>query len=249
METSQDFRGAFKVSGESAEPGCPSEAALNDPSFRQQSRSFFRFRQSDHDQFNACVLGSLRRAVARTALIGEADFDRFFCDRLHFFGQLSNLSALLLVSRCHMQREKQAERVNSYMDFAAVFSFASIISDCTFCSQQSPRRLRLPSFCKTEQRTEIMSHAFKNTGGNPPLRLLINCWPRRKIVRHHPPLSTGADKPAQSVEHLAEIMAPLRRIFFHQLQIRSCKCPILIASITWTVCSAHPTTLPKPQSS
>ena len=77
MESSQDFWGAFKVSCQSAETGGPSEAALNNPSFREQSESILRFRQFDNKQFNAYLLGRLSWEIARIALIGEADFDRF----------------------------------------------------------------------------------------------------------------------------------------------------------------------------
>ncbi len=102
MESSQDFRGAFKVSCQSAEPGSPSEAALNNPSFRQQSESFLRFRQFNHNQFDACIFGRL----SCIALIGVANLDRLFCDSLNFFGQLADLIPLLLISRCYVQGGK-----------------------------------------------------------------------------------------------------------------------------------------------
>lgn len=57
---------------------------------------------------------------------------------------------------------------------------------------------------------------------------------------HHTPLRTRSNYPPQTVEHISQIMLSLRCVFFHQGQVRSNKCPFVIAYVTGICFSGHP---------
>src|SRR5215216_604875 len=56
------------------------------------------------------------------------------------------------------------------------------------------------AFRQAEQRTQIMDDRFKHLGCNPTLRLLVDRLPRRQIVWHRTPRTTGTDYVAHAVE-------------------------------------------------
>ena len=93
-----------------------------------------------------------------------------------------------------------------------------------------------------QQGTQIFRHVFKTTRAQPALRLLLHGVPRRQIVGHHPPRTTRAHKPPQPVEEFAQGMFALRRVFFHQRQIRRAERPLFVAHITriTLACFRHP---------
>ncbi len=62
---------------------------------------------------------------------------------------------------------------------------------------------------------------------------------------HHAPLRARSHNPAQSIEHFAQAVLSLRRIFRHQGQVWSDKAPFIIAYITGIVLSFHIPILPK----
>ena len=78
----------------------------------------------------------------------------------------------------------------------------------------------------------ILRDGFKAAGAQPALRWLLDRVPGRQIVGHHPPRTTRAHKPPQRVEVIAQAALPLRRVRFHQGQIRCTERPFLVAYIT-----------------
>src|SRR5574338_576150 len=98
------------------------------------------------------------------------------------------------------------------MDFASFLPFVPVIP-CSFSAfrggldgatiKNGCRRLFLLPFGQSQQDSQVMYHIFEYTCCNPALRLLIHGVPRWKIIRHHPPLSTCANDPSQTIEHLS----------------------------------------------
>ncbi len=78
---------------------------------------------------------------------------------------------------------------------------------------------------------QIVRHGFKTARLDPALRLLMHRIPRRQVVGDHPPGTSRPNHVTQRVEESAQSVITLRRLFFHQGQIRSAKGPLLIAHI------------------
>ena len=96
---------------------------------------------------------------------------------------------------------------------------------------------------RTQQhQAQIFGQGFKATRAQPALRLLLHRRPRWQIVGHHPPRTTRAHKPAQTIVEFPQGMFSLRRIFFHQRQIRRAERPFLVAHVTRITCFScrHP---------
>src|SRR6187455_2924620 len=75
MQSCQGFRQSFIVPGEAAEPGSPGEEPFHNPSTGQQNEAFASFRQLDHLQADALVLGRRGWPLASIALVDEGQFD------------------------------------------------------------------------------------------------------------------------------------------------------------------------------
>lgn len=58
-----------------------------------------------------------------------------------------------------------------------------------------------------QHRTQIVDHRLEATGVQPTLRLLVDQFPRREVVREHRPRCAGSRYPAQRVEHLAQFVS------------------------------------------
>src|SRR5262245_52315986 len=63
---------------------------------------------------------------------------------------------------------------------------------------------------------QVVGHGPEDPGGQPPPGLLVDGGPGREVVGHVPPLAAGLDQPAQGVEHLPQVLPPLRGARPHQ---------------------------------
>ena len=86
----------FVISGESAEACGPGEAALDDPTARQQHEASFCHGMLDHFEPQAVLLGGLGSVRAGVTLVHIGQFDRAAGDLLHLFGQRGDLFAITL---------------------------------------------------------------------------------------------------------------------------------------------------------
>ncbi|EGD08766.1 hypothetical protein XVE_2992 [Xanthomonas vesicatoria ATCC 35937] len=84
MESCQGFRQAFVITRQASEPIDPTETALQDPTARQQYKTFLGLRQFYDVQFNAFLLRGFGRSFACVALIDEGQFHRISCEMLNF---------------------------------------------------------------------------------------------------------------------------------------------------------------------
>ena len=76
-----------------------------------------------------------------------------------------------------------------------------------------------------------MRQRFKAARLDPALRLLMDRVPGRQIIGDHSPPTAGPDHIAHGVEDHPRGVFALRRLFFHQRQVRRAKRPFLIADI------------------
>jgi hypothetical protein len=84
-----------------------------------------------------------------------------------------------------------------------------------------------------QEKPQIVDHGLEHTGAGPAQRLLVNHPPRWEVVRQHPPRRAGTEQPLERVEHLAQLVAPLRRIFGQQGQVGTDERPFLGAHVGW----------------
>jgi hypothetical protein len=70
--------------------------------------------------------------------------------------------------------------------------------------QNHGRRPGVPSLSQPQQFSQIMDDGFKRAGLKPPVGLLVDRRPARKVARQVAPGSTGADDPAGGIEHLTQ---------------------------------------------
>ena len=92
--------------------------------------------------------------------------------------------------------------------------------------------LLVPIQRQPQHRSQIVGHRFEAPGFEPAVGLLENNIPRREVVGHHSPRAAGPDKPAQPIKHFPQQMVSLRRVLFHQCQVRSTRTPLFITHIT-----------------
>jgi hypothetical protein len=92
-----------------------------------------------------------------------------------------------------------------------------------------------------------VDHRFEDTRRDPPPRLLVDSFPRRKVVWHIAPGRAGSYDPPQPVENLAQIVVALWSVFSNERQIRGNKRPLFVGYITWVwFSSSHAKMLPFP---
>src|SRR3712207_656758 len=77
-------------------------------------------------------------------------------------------------------------------------------------------RLGRPAFRKAQEYAQIVDHRFEDARREPPPRLLVDSFPRRKIVWHIAPGRAGAHDPPQPVKDLAKLVVALRSVFSDQ---------------------------------
>ena len=87
----------------------------------------------------------------------------------------------------------------------------------------------LPVRGDAQQYTPVLSHTFKDRGGNPALRLLIDHPPGRQVRRQIAPGRTRFDQLTQGIEDFAQVLFTGRRVFPHYGQIGCGQSPLLLA--------------------
>src|SRR5579884_2093355 len=231
----------FVITCQTSESGSPSEGTLYHPSSGQQDKSSFSFMVFYHFQAQAMLGRVSRWLFPSVALIDVRKLHFLARDLLHSLGQLCHLCPVLLVSRCHLQRQKMSQCIHSRVNLRTFALLVPVESSPPAALERRlhraavhnhRRRLRVSILYHAKDGPQIVRHRFKASGSQPPLRLLLNDPPRRKFMGHHPPGAARPHQPTQCVEHLPQTVRPLRRLFGHQCQVGSAKLPLFIADIT-----------------
>ena len=84
----------------------------------------------------------------------------------------------------------------------------------------------LPS--ESRKSAQIVDHFLEYSRLYPPLRLLVDGRPRRKVVGHVAPRRACSHYPPQSVEDLAQVVLALGCILSHESQVRSHEVPFFV---------------------
>lgn len=84
---------------------------------------------------------------------------------------------------------------------------------------------------QTQDAAKILGQRLEAACRQPTLRLLVDCGPRRQVIRHPVPRRTGLDNVAEAIEHLAQRVFPLPNLFRLQRQIGRDQRPFLIGYI------------------
>lgn len=252
MQPSQGFWQTFIVPRQPTKTGRPGKAAFDHPAFGQQDETFLGLGQLDDDQLDAILSRLLSSRVAGVAF-DKGDFDRITRHFLDLLGQFANLSAFLFIGRGNIQRQQMAQSIHGDMSFAALFAFMPIVAGplTAFWGrlqrsaiENRRRRLFASTRGQAQQGPQIVDHRFEHASTNPTLGLLIDRVPRRQVVRHHPPGCPSADQPAQAIEHFAQLVVSLGRIFAHQGQVGGREGPFIISYVTWVCFSFHLVSIP-----
>ena len=182
------------------------------------------------------------RLFSGVALIHIRKLHFFSRDFLHSLGQFSHLRPVLLIGRCHFQRQQMSQGIDGGMDSLEPLRFLcpSKPARAPLSGRRLHRatihnhggRIRISILYHAKNSPQIVSHRLKASRPQPPLRLLLHDPPRREFMGHHPPGTPRPHQPTQCVEHPPQAMRPLRLRFFHQRQVRSAKLPLFIAHIT-----------------
>ena len=135
-----------------------------------------------------------------------------------------------------------AQRVDGRMDLRALPPFRAVVAGAR---PRFRRRLQRPAVenhrrvgcgvaarLLAQQDAQIVHDGLETPGPQPALGLLIDRRPRRQIVRHHAPRRAGAHQPPHRIEHVPQVVRPLRTIEPAQGQIRRHQAPLLVAHIT-----------------
>jgi hypothetical protein len=70
--------------------------------------------------------------------------------------------------------------------------------------------MALPASKLAQQRLHVLHDPLEAAGPQPALHLLVRRRPRRKIMRHQPPLISGLHNVTHRVEQSPQIMLPRR---------------------------------------
>src|SRR5688572_6494290 len=87
-----------------------------------------------------------------------------------------------------------------------------------------------------------MRHRFEDSRPNPTLRLIVDCFPRRKVGGDHSPGTARPNHPTQRIEEFSQRVISLRSVLPHQGQIRQAELPFFVTNVTWitALLLAHP---------
>src|SRR5579859_96472 len=229
----------FIITSQASKACHPAETTLYHPTSRQQDKALLGRWQLDDNQVNTVRGSGLLWLIPGIALVNKSDLYMFTSDLLNGLCQLSNLSAVTFIGGGNMQSQQVSKGVYCHVHLAALTSLGSIVarSRSAFWAalqgstvKDTCRRLLTAAFRHAQQFTQIMHHLLKNTGFEPALRLLIDGGPRWQVIRHHPPLRSRPNNPAQAVEHFSQFIVSLWRIFSHQTQVWRDKSPLFINS-------------------
>jgi hypothetical protein len=197
VEGGEGLGEAFVVSGQAAESCGPGEASFDDPSTRQQDEAAFGLRVLDHLQVNAVPGGRAVSGLSGVALVDVGKFHVVSGDLLHRFGELLHLGAALLAGGGDMQGEQVAQGVHRSVHLGSFAPLGAIVSGPRTRLRRGlqhsaihhhRRGLRLALGKLAQQRAQVLHHDLEASGTDPAPRLPVHHRPRRKIVRHHPPV-------------------------------------------------------------
>ena len=77
-----------------------------------------------------------------------------------------------------------------------------------------------------------MDHLLEHSCLEPSLRLLVDGFPRRQVVRHVSPRRAGAYDPPQPVQDLAKIVLALGGVLSDECELRGHEHPLLVRNVT-----------------
>jgi hypothetical protein len=141
-----------------------------------------------------------------------------------------------------MHSKQLPQGIHRRADLAAAFAFVAVVTGArsTLAGRlQGPpvendrAGLTTTLLRDPDDRTQVIHHGLETAGLNPALRLLVDQFPRWKVIGQQTPRCTRAYDPAQRVEHLAQFVAALRCVLVHQGQVRSGEVPLFIRYIRW----------------
>ncbi len=118
------------VSCQTAEARGPGQAALHDPTPRQQHKAALGRRVLHDFEPNAPLLSGLLRGRAGIALVHIGQLDRASGDFLDLLGKRGDLRTIALVSRGDLECEQVPERVHRAMDLRAHAPFRAAQPAC-----------------------------------------------------------------------------------------------------------------------
>ena len=129
MQCGKRFCESFVVSGQTTESRRPCEAALDDPTSRQQHEAAFCFGMFDDFQLDAMFGSGLCSRCVGVSLIDIGQFDMLAGDLLHGLGQHADLRAILrLISRRYVQRQQMPKRVNGGMNLRSLAPLGTVVT-------------------------------------------------------------------------------------------------------------------------
>jgi hypothetical protein len=246
VKASQDGGQALIVACQAAETSGPGDAALDHPALGQQDKAALGLGQLDHLQADALPLSRRRRLLAG----GLVDRD----------GQQLHLRAVLGISWGDVQGEQVPQRVDGSVQLGATASLVAVVARPPAALGRRVQRLAVQDGrtglagaprLQAQQGAQVVHDRLKDTRVEPAARLLVDDVPAGKVVRQHAPLGASAHPPAQAIEDLAQVVAPLRRVLTYEGQVGRDEVPFLVADVTlrggarrW---SSHVPILPTPR--
>jgi len=120
VKTLEGIGKAFVISGESAQAGCPGEAAFDDPPSWQEDEAAFCHRVLDDFESAPMLLSGFVGVRASVALIDVGTLDRVAGHLLHLGCERGDLLAVALVDWHYGQRRQVTERVYRDVNLAAL---------------------------------------------------------------------------------------------------------------------------------
>ena len=154
------------------------------------------------------------------------------------------MSSLLFVCRSDEHGQQIAKSIDGHMGLGTLLSLIAIIarSPSTFGHRldgstvnDHGRRLSRTPAAEPEEFAQIVRQGLEDTGFHPASRLLIDRVVRRKVGRRIAPLTPCLDQVTQRIENASQAVFTLRRIQFHQREIRSAEFPLLVGHVAGIV--------------
>src|SRR5215208_1760403 len=196
----------------------------------------------DHFESDAVLCGGLARLLARVSLIDVGQLDVLPGRFLYLRGELLDLLAVVLVGRAHAQSEQVSQSVHRRMHLRALLVLVSVVAAPRAALGGRPQRarvhygrlrLRSPLLRKPqEEYAQIVDHLLEDSRLEPSLRLLVDGFPRRQVVRHVSPRRAGAYDPPQPVQDLAKIVLALRGVLSDEREVWGHERPLFVRNVT-----------------
>src|SRR5215204_520427 len=252
MEAGKGWGKPLIITGEAAEARGPGEGALDYPTSRQEHKASLGFGEFYYFQADSVLLAGRGGIAPRVTLIHIREFDVLLGHLLDSLREFRHLRAILLIRGRDFDRQQIAQRVHRDVNFGAFAPLVSVVASTRAALRRrlhraavEDRRARLafaPLHHHPQNRAQIVRHRFEDARPNPPLRLVVNRFPRRKVCRNHPPRTARSNHPTQRIEEFSQPVISLRSVLAHQGQIRQAKLPFFVTDVTWitALLLAHP---------